>query len=549
MAQDRDQSAKKINVWLPLLFALVLVTGMLIGMNMQETAPTVVVKPEEQLMAGLGQGKIEELIRYIEAKYVDEVNRDELVKEAIESILKELDPHSKYIPAEQLRQINEQLEGNFEGIGVEFMILNDTIVVVSALPGGPSEAAGIRAGDKIVEVEDSSIAGIAIESREVMDLLRGEKGSEVEIGVLRPHETKVLHYTITRDKIPMHSVDAAYMLDDKTGYIKINRFSATTYEEFMKAMEDMVDKEGMEDLVIDLRHNPGGYLQQATNILSQIIEEKDKLLVYTEGRSVHRSNYESTGRTYFDIDDVVVLIDEGSASASEIVAGAVQDHDRGFIIGRRSFGKGLVQEQYRLRDGSALRLTVARYYTPSGRSIQKPYQDLEAYENDMTHRYESGELIAEEDMAIADSTEYFTSKGRVVYGGGGIMPDIFVPMDTAYLSDFYAAARPHIPGFVYRYMEKHGDQFGHYSLDQFQKRFQVNDALYNDFLAYARSEGLDEKQDSRILIRTEIKRLIKARIAKHLFDDEAFYVVWNDQDPFIQKAIETLHSSKPITSN
>lgn len=516
---------------------------------MQETVPTVVVKPEEQLSAGLGQGKIEELIRYVEAKYVDDVNRDQLINEAIESILTELDPHSKYIPAEQLRQVNEQLEGNFEGIGVEFMILNDTIVVVSALPGGPSEAAGIRAGDKIVEVEDSTIAGVGIDSRNVMELLRGEKGSEVEVGIVRPRKSEVMHFTITRDKIPMHSVDVAYMLNNKTGYIKINRFSATTYEEFMKAMEKLVDQEGMQDLVIDLRHNPGGYLQQATNILSQIIEGKDKLLVYTEGRSVHRSNYESTGRTYFDIDDVVVLIDEGSASASEIVAGAVQDHDRGFIIGRRSFGKGLVQEQYRLRDGSALRLTVARYFTPSGRSIQKPYDDLQAYENDMNARYESGELIAEEEMAILDSTEYFTSKGRVVYGGGGIMPDIFVPMDTAYMSDFYSTVRPHVPGFVYRYMEKNGEQLDHFSLNQFQKRFEVNDALYNEFLAYARSEGMKSKPDNRAMVRREIKHLIKARIAKHLFDDQGFYVVWNDQDPFIRKAMETLGSSKPITSN
>ena len=279
MHQDNDHPERKLNVWLPLLFSLVLIGGIWIGRQLQDTPSTVVVEAQEDYAGVSGQGKLEELVRYIEAKYVDEIDRDALVDEAIENILAQLDPHSGYIPADRLKEINEQLEGNFEGIGVEFMILDDTIVVVSVLPGGPSDISGLLAGDKIVEVVDSVIAGVGIASRDVMNLLRGEKGSEVEVGIRRGKETKLRRFRIRRDKIPMNSLDIAYMLDDKIGYIKINRFSATTYDEFMKALEQMVEEKGMKDLVLDLRHNPGGYLQQATSILSQLFKEKDELLV------------------------------------------------------------------------------------------------------------------------------------------------------------------------------------------------------------------------------------------------------------------------------
>lgn len=539
-----------MNVWLPLLFALVLVAGMMIGMRMRVESPAVVIEAQEEVPTSmLGQGKLEELIRYVEAKYVDDVDRDELIEEAINNLLEELDPHSSYIPAEQLREINEQLEGNFEGIGVEFLILDDTIAVISALSGGPSEIAGLIAGDKIVEVGDSVIAGRGLAARDVQNLLRGEKGSKVEVGIRRGLEPQLRRFTITRDKIPMQSIDVAYMLDQKTGYIKVNRFSATTYEEFMKALEHMVEKEQMEDLVIDLRHNPGGYLQQATNILSQLFRAKDMLLVYTEGRSVHRSNYESSGRAFYNIDDLVVLIDEGSASASEILAGAVQDHDRGYIIGRRSFGKGLVQEQYRLRDGSALRLTVARYYTPSGRSIQRAYEDFEDYENDMQERYESGELTGGRRVAVDDSTRYYTDGGRIVYGGGGITPDIFVPLDTLLLNEDYLRLRQQVPQFVFRYLEKKPGFLDDYDdLTTFIRRYQVPESLYQEFLEFAENNG--EKVSARIRsqARKPLQRFIKARLAKHNFEDLGFYTVWNDQDPMIKKAMETLRSSKPITS-
>nr|HQU59650.1 S41 family peptidase [Saprospiraceae bacterium] len=286
MYQDQPSNPKKLSIWLPLLFALILVMGMFIGMRIQSNAPAMVAEPENAVIHSIGQGKIEEILRYIEAKYVDEVDREAMIQEVINDMLAKLDPHSTYITADQLREVNEQLEGNFDGIGVEFMILDDTIVVVAPLAGGPSEAAGVQAGDKIVQIGDSTIAGVSMDTRDVINLLRGEKGTQVEIGVIRGKDSKVRRFTITRDKIPMHSVDVAYMLDNKTGYIKINRFSATTYEEFMKGMEQLIEKKGMKDLVIDLRHNPGGYLQQATNILSQLFSQKDELLVYTEGRAV-----------------------------------------------------------------------------------------------------------------------------------------------------------------------------------------------------------------------------------------------------------------------
>lgn len=547
MQQDQRPSSNRFQAWLPLLFAVVLVGGMLIGMKLQKTSPSVLVENQTNpILNAMGQGKVEELIRYIEAKYVDEVERDELVQDAIRSILKDLDPHSNYISAEQLKEVNEQLEGNFDGIGVEFIILEDTVVVVAPLAGGPSEAVGIQAGDKIVEIEDSIVAGVNMETTSIMDMLRGERGTEVAVGILRGQEDKLREFTITRDKIPMHSVDIAYMLDDRTGYIKINRFSATTYEEFMQGLEDMVENQQMKDLVIDLRHNPGGYLQQATNILSQLFQEKEKLLVYTEGRAVNRSEYQSTGRAYFDIENIAVLIDEGSASASEILAGAIQDHDRGVIIGRRSFGKGLVQEQYKLRDGSALRLTVARYYTPSGRSIQKSYEDLDEYERDALERFNSGELSSEEKMEISDSTEYYTTGGRVVYGGGGIMPDVFVPIDTQLLDDAYLSMRQYVPQFVFRFLDDHRAEFD-YTLEHFRNRFRVTEPILQEFYQYAQSQGMDESARGNIDSTKELKRFIKARIAKHLFEDKGFYTVWNEDDEMIKKARDVLESPNSLS--
>lgn len=546
MDQNHENNAMGAKVWLPLAFALVLVGGMFIGMQLQSAAPPMVVERGNLSGNSVGQGKIEELIRYIEAKYVDEVDRDALIQEAINEIIGKLDPHSNYFTAEELKQATEQLEGSFDGIGVEFMVVNDTIVVVSPLAGGPSEAVGILAGDKIISVEDSIIAGLELTNRDIVNFLRGERGSEVQIGIKRGNDAKLRQFKVIRDKIPMNSIDISYMLDEKTGYIKINRFSATTYEEFMQGLEKLVEEKDLEDLVIDLRHNSGGYLQQATNILSQLFKEKDKLLVYTEGRAVSRNDYESSGRAFFDVDDIVVLIDEGSASASEILAGAIQDHDRGIIVGRRSFGKGLVQEQYKLRDGSALRLTVARYYTPSGRSIQKPYTDLEEYNQDVIARYESGELTEADKMSIQDSTKYYTAEGHVVYGSGGLLPDIFVPIDTNLLSDTYLLLRQYIPEFTFSYVEENNPEFSEYTLEKFVDRYSVNNALFNQYMEYVRGKGLKEELPDLGKVKGELNLLIKARIARQLFGDEGFYSVLNTNDTMVRKALEILKKPDPL---
>ena len=548
--ENQNNIVLKPYVWMPMLLGIAVVFGMIIGTKLQPSPPTIILEDEREVSAsGIGQGKIEELIRYIEAKYVDDVNRDELIQKAIENVLENLDPHSNYIPSDQLREVNEQLEGNFEGIGVEFMILEDTIVVVSPLAGGPSEAAGILAGDKIVAIEDSTIAGVGITSKGVMDLLRGEKGSEVGITIKRDMEDKLLSFNIVRDRIPVNSVEIAYMLDKKTGYIKINRFSATTYEEFKQGLSEMVNKDEKINLIIDLRHNPGGYLKQATRMLNLLFKEKGKLLVYTEGRTVNRDDYSTTGQAAPNVEDIVVLIDEGAASASEIMAGALQDHDRGLIIGRRSFGKGLVQEQYALRDGSALRLTVARYYTPSGRSIQKSYKDSEEYDQDVMERYTSGELSDEEQISVIDSTEYFTSSGRVVYGGGGITPDVFVPIDTVTMNEVYLNLRPYIPEFTYQYFSKNKLLFPK-TLPAFANDYAISQKVFDDFLDYAKEEGasIEDGSISYVIIR-QLKRFMKARIAKHLFNDKGFFMVWNKEDQMILKALESIRSGVPISSN
>jgi len=552
MHQDRPSAPNKLSIWLPLLFAIVLVTGMLLGMRMQSNMPKLVVEQEAPGPEGIGQGKIEEILRYVEAKYVDAIDKEALTQEVIDDLLSRLDPHSNYISAEELQAVNEQLKGNFDGIGVEFMVLDDTIVVVTPLAGGPSETAGILSGDRIVQIADSTIAGVGMDSDDIIKMLRGEKGTDVQIGILRGKENKLRQFTVTRDEIPMNSVDVAYMLDANTGYIKVNRFSATTYEEFMKALEELVENQGMEDLVLDLRHNPGGYLQQATNMLSQLFKEKDKLLVYTEGDAVSRSEYTSTGRNFFDVEDIVVLIDEGSASASEIVAGAIQDHDRGVIIGRRSFGKGLVQEQYKLRDGAALRLTVARYYTPSGRSIQKPYDDPEAYEHEMYDRYETGEMEAARNMLIQDSTEYYTDNGRIVYGGGGIMPDVFVAIDTLSLDEDYLTLRQYVPQYVFRYLGEAADPAAleEQGLERFITAFTVDDAMLQGLITYAEEHG-DSLSAAELSAPVEraAKHMIKARIAKQLFEDEGYYKVWNKEDAMVKEALKAIARSTSLTAS
>lgn len=548
MNEDQQRSPQQWSIWFPLLSALILAAGILIGMSMHSVSPAVVMETEAGVESGSpGQGKIEELLRYVEAKYVDEVDRDQLVDEAIRSIISQLDPHSNYISADRVKEFNERLQGNYEGIGIQYLIVDDTVVVFKPLEGGPSEAAGIQAGDRIVSIGDSIIADVHITDERIRNLLRGERGEPVDLGIVRKDQAEVLHLEVLRNKIPLESVENAQMLNRETGYIKITDFSSTTYEEFMKSIEELSGEQNMKNLIIDLRHNPGGYLQEATSILSQLFPEKDKLLVYTEGRATYRNDYESSGRAFYPIEDVVVLIDEMSASASEILAGAVQDHDRGIIIGRRSFGKGLVQEQYNLRDGSALRLTVARYYTPSGRSIQKAYDDPSDYDNDFWHRYANGELSSKEEIAILDSTRYYTSNGRVVYGGGGIIPDIFVSMDTALLNQRYFSAQNHVKEYAFHYLETHPGQFDTYDSEKFIQEFELDETLWQDYLSYLRERSTKTVPTYPPAVVKEAKRYLKARMARQLFGEDAYYKVLARDDRMIREALRVLSRSNPLS--
>lgn len=543
--EQNKQLSRNYRVWMPVLFAMVLVLGMFAGIRIQQISPAADQSDRtiQHSLSSAEYGKLEELIRYIDAKYVDPVDRQELIDEAIQAVLVQLDPHSSYISAAQMREVSEQLEGNFEGIGVEFLMLDDTIVVIAALSGGPSESAGILAGDKIVEIEDSLVVGKKLSTTDIVEKLRGPKGTDVRIGVLRKGVNEPLQVQITRDKIPVHSLDAAYMINETTGYIKLNRFSATTYEEFMQALEQLVEREGMLHLVIDLRQNPGGYLPETTRILSQLFREKQQLLVYTEGRSSSRSDYESTGRPFFNVGDIAVLVDEGSASASEILAGAIQDHDRGVVVGRRTFGKGLVQEQFSLRDGSALRLTVARYYTPSGRLIQKPYNDRDAYELDIQSRYENGELLSADSIRQLDSVRYYTDYGREVFAGGGITPDVFVPIDTMLLQADFIRLRQQIPAFAFRYLEANPLSPSDWTLETFRQSYRLSEEVYDQFLNYVWEQGVQLDAPGELpQFKPYLKQQLKARLAKSLFDNNGFHAVLNDEDPDIRAALEALHT-------
>lgn len=533
----------KVQIWLPLLIAVALVVGILIGMRLPQADAAIKISNRNDTYDYLSrEGKVEELLRYIEAKYVDKVDRDKLVDEAIQKLMSQLDPHSSYIPASELEEVNEQLDGKFNGIGVEFLIVKDTAVVVSPMSGGPSEEAGILPGDKIIKVGDSLVVGEALTNQGIVGLLRGEEGSKVQLSVLRSGSKKLRKYTIIRDEIPVKSVDAAYMISDRVGYIRVNRFTAQTDKEFLESMRVLSEQGHMKDLVLDLRGNPGGYMQMATNMLSQLFPNKGNLLVYTQGRASHRAEFNSTGRVFYPLDKIAVLIDEGSASASEIVAGAIQDNDRGVIVGRRSFGKGLVQEQYQLSDGSALRLTIARYYTPSGRSIQKPYDHGgEEYDRDVEERYKSGELLSANKISIKDSTEYFTTKGRVVFGGGGIIPDVFVPLDTFQISTFFLDVRQMIPAFVVKYLDKSKrEQLSKMGLTAFQKKFQVDEKTVQDFQSYAAQNGLRASNKQWADAQKELTRYLKGRIAKHLFDDKGYFSVMNQNDATVQAALKSL---------
>ncbi|SEP66366.1 S41 family peptidase [Neolewinella agarilytica] len=538
---------QRSSIWTPLLFALTLAIGLFIGYRLQSNAPLLVSGGNEGVS---GNGRVEELLRYIEARYVDAPDTDELYEAAISAVIDELDPHSSYIPAEQLQALNESMEGNFEGIGIEFLVVDDTITVVSTLPGGPSETAGLMPGDQIIMVEDSMVTGVNEFNIDPASLMRGVSNTDVSISVRRPGEPELKGFTITRAPIPVYSVDAAYKLNDKTAYVKINRFSATTYDEFVKALEEQMEKGGAEHLVIDLRDNPGGYLQQATKMLSQLFPQKGELLVYTQGRNSRRVDYKTNGRAFYNIRDVAVLVDEGSASASEILAGAVQDHDRGIIVGRRSFGKGLVQEQYPLSDGSALRLTVARYYTPSGRSIQRSYDEgEEEYRGELNERFDSGELFDGENDSRDSSVIYYTDTGHPVFGGGGITPDYFVPLDTSLNNETFLRLRQEVPAYIFQYVRRHPELKQFKTLDEYIARFQPDlDEIIPGLTTRAMVDYEGALEDMPARLRPELSLFFRARLARQLFDGSAFFQVLNEEDPIVIEALRLLEKDDPMAA-
>jgi len=552
MEQHEPLSNKeKINIFLPIIVAISLAAGTWLGFVMSSRAndPFVVVSDSKKKYSG-SRGKFGEIMRFIDARYLVDKDLNELEEAAINTILKDLDPHSRYISLSEIQRVKESLSGNFDGIGVEFYILKDTIYIVNVIEDGPSEEAGIKDGDKIVMINDTLVAGEDVYTSDVMDKLKGKSGSKVKVSVKRRGLDGLKDITITRGKIPVNSVDVAYMLNKETGFIKINRFSGTTFEETMKAI-DRLTKEGMQHLILDLRHNPGGYLDAAVRILDQVFKNR-KLLVYTEGRSYKRKEYNSTGKSQFDISKVVVLIDESSASASEIMAGAIQDNDRGLVIGRRSFGKGLVQEQYELSDGSALRLTVAKYFTPSGRYIQKSYdKGADNYNSDIQARYNHGELYYRDSIVIDDSTEYRTSSGRIVYGGGGIIPDIFVPLDTLYRNSYYLSLTAFVPSFVYNYTDwyRHRMLEEYPTFEDFERNFVVSDDILENFIQHTESKDIERNEELLKVCKDRIRLLIKAYLARQLYEEEKHFQLLHQEDEMVQRAIEEINRNGQSHAN
>lgn len=534
------ENERGIKVWLPLLFAMVMIVGMTLGFNLRDTLRN---KRDIQTVVERDD-RLEQIIDLIKEKYVDTVDANLLYKDAVGGILSHLDPHTVYIPADELLEVNEDLEGSFFGIGVEFSIVDDTIQITSVLEGGPAERVGIEIGDRLVKVGDSIVAGTHITSQRIIKMLRGEQYTKVPILLNEPGTHSVKRVIISRDAIPIYSVEASVMLDATTGYIRLNRFSATTYDEFVKSLKALKAK-GAKQLILDLRHNPGGYLDAATKIADELIKG-DKLLVYTQGKRSARKDYKAEETGLLEDGRVAVLIDEGSASASEVLAGAIQDLDRGVVIGRRSYGKGLVQEQYDLEDGAALRLTIARYYTPSGRSIQRTYAKgkqayADAYQERLAH------LDAKSDSTIPkDTTRFFTENHRPVYSGGGIKPDVFVAADTVKLNSAVVNFMfgEHFKTVFWSYYLKNRLALRRFkTVEDFDEHFKTDD-LRNAFIAVL--PAAKKIQFLALLKQEPTKKYIslqmKSQLARVLFRNNGYYAIHTKGDVVVQKALQVIHS-------
>ena len=530
----------KKNIIVILALVLTALGGIIIGNLIAERAN------KGNALSGLfrsGNSKVDQMLSLINDQYVDTVDVDSITDEVMTNLVAQLDPHSVYIPARDLENVNDELEGSFSGIGVQFNIQNDTVMIISVVSGGPSEKVGLMAGDRIVKVNDTIFVGKKVISNEkVMSKLRGPKGTKVKLGIRRQGTKELLSYVITRGEIPVNSVDIAYIIEPGVGLIQVNKFAQTTYAEFLHAIAELRAK-GAKKYIIDLRENSGGLMDQAIQMINEFLP-KNQMIVYSEGKSYPRYEAKADGTGTCINNPVVVLIDEFSASASEIFAGAIQDNDRGLIIGRRSFGKGLVQQQVPFSDGSAVRLTVARYYTPSGRSIQKPYQrgKGEEYEMDLVNRFNHGEFDSKDSIHLKQNKKYKTLKGRTVFGGGGILPDIFVPRDTSAFSPYLSKVVNY--GYMYQFAFQYTDQ-NRQKLSTF-KTWQAMDAflssqnLLNQFVAFAATKGVPANQREINVSKKLLDNQIKAYIVRNILGDNGFYPMLNKNDETVKKALEAL---------
>ena len=530
-------------IWYPLVISIAIVLGIVIG-NYISTKKFTLDKDR----------KINAVLNLIQSEYVDSIDVKDLVEQAIPAIIGNLDPHSYYIPASDIRAENEKLDGSMSGIGVSFFMMNDTANVDQVIPNGPAEKVGMLAGDRIISVNGESIVGGTLTAEGIRSKIRGEKGTKVRIGVKRNTSKKTLTFTITRDDIPMNTIDVSYMLDDKTGYIKIAQFGKNTYDEFFAALSKL-KKDGASRYIVDLRGNPGGYMEMAILMVNEFLEQGE-LIVYTKGRK-EREDIQvwSDDQGSFHDAQVAVLIDEYSASASEIMAGALQDNDRGLVVGRRSFGKGLVQKQIYLPDSSAIRLTIARYYTPSHRCIQKDYTlgDEDDYSKELYDRYSHGELYSADSIKVDKSKIFRTANGRIVYGGGGIVPDIFVPNDTTGITTYYRAVANLglLQQYVYTYVDINRDQLKNVkTVKQLMGMMPSDDALTYDFVCYARDNGVPMRWDYINLSRSLIARQLRALVIRDVLGSEEFYRYYNRTDNTVNAALKALNDGKgkfPIT--
>lgn len=526
---------------IPFLLAIALIAGIAIG-----TFYANHFSGNKLGIINTSSNKLNALLRIIDDQYVDTVNISDLVEEAMPQILSELDPHSSYIPAKDLEAVTADLKGSFSGIGIQFTIQDDTIHVNNVIQGGPSEKVGLMAGDRIVEVDDSAFVGKIVTNEEAMKRLKGEKGSKVKLGVYRPGEKELLHFTVVRGNIPVKSIDAAYMINDKVGYVKVNKFGETTYPELLIALAKLNQK-NCEGLIIDLRGNTGGYMAAAIQMVNEFLPN-NRLIVYTQGRKSPREDYNSNGTGSNQKMPLVVLVDEGSASASEIFAGAIQDNDRGTIVGRRSFGKGLVQQPIEFSDGSAIRLTIARYYTPSGRCIQKPYEKGKEseYELDLLTRYEHGEFFSADSIKQNETEVYHTRLGRPVYGGGGIMPDIFVPQDTTGMTSYFrmAANRGLIIRYTFEYTDQNRSTLQQYDTPGKMEAYLKKQNLLNKFAAWAEKKGLKRRNNLMAKSHRLFEMSLYGNIIYNMLGMEAYVEYLNETDKTVLKAVEILEKGE-----